>query len=685
VVSPEQSIHSSPKGFGHRRDIDGLRAVAIISVIAYHCGLRWVGGGFVGVDIFFVISGYLIGYLVYREIRENTFSITRFYSRRAKRILPALFVVLIFSYIAGMLLLSPMEMRRFAESALASITSSANIFYWRTAGYFAPHAEQNPLLMNWSLGVEEQFYLLFPPLMLLLRKASRRRLIVVLAAGGALSLVASIVSTRTTPTAAFYLLPSRAWELAAGVLLAVFESGPSAASRRLAALPAHALSLAGLACMLGAVVWFRTSTPFPGYAALLPVAGTVMVIAARDGIANRMLSIRPIAFVGLVSYSWYLWHWPLLSFARICSATSVPTPTLVAIALVAFGISVVSWRYIEQPFRTSSTAVPLLLMRYAASAAAVAIPAVFFAVSPAAAVTHRQSLTPLDAIGDSLRSDVCVATYGSRAPSLGPPCVPNDSGPAVALIGDSHAAALASEVRQIARQDGYRLMELTKSSCPPLGGVARNVVGHPLHEEQCSAFNRDVLGYITRNPSIRVVVMMAFWSAPFENEALGERYVLDGEEAGSVSPSQSRAHLRTGLNREIGALESAGKAVYLVQDSPSFDFDPVNELETQLIGPRRVVAHLVSGSSQIGATGIAAPRSDGATRDASQIVAEVGSATPEVHLIDPEQTLCSRFGCRFAVSEGSLYVDEQHLSPLGARLALSNLKLPLYTLSPEGE
>lgn len=492
-MSQAQSIHNSPKGLGHRNDIDGLRAIAITSVIAYHCGFRWAGGGYAGVDIFFVISGYLIGYLVYREIEAKTFSITRFYSRRAKRILPALFSVLIFSYVAGMLLLSPMEMQRFARSALAAVTSSANIFYWRTSGYFAPNSGQNPLLMTWSLGVEEQFYMLFPLLMLLLRKAPRRLLIGVLAAAGALSLAVSIVGTRSHPTAAFFLLPSRAWEIAAGVLLAVVESGPSVSSRRLAALPTHALSLVGLTCMLASVMWFKVSTPFPGYAALLPVAGAVMVIAARDGIANRILSLRPIAFVGLISYSWYLWHWPLLSFARICSVTSVPTSSLAAVALVAFVISIISWRFIEQPFRKSPAVGPLLLTRYALSALVIALPAIFLAASPVIAVSNRQRLRLLDRVGDSLRSDVCVAPYGSQAPDLTPPCAFRGSELAVALIGDSHAAALATEVRQIASRDGYRLMELTKSSCPALDGVTRNVIGHPLHDRQCSEFNRAVL------------------------------------------------------------------------------------------------------------------------------------------------------------------------------------------------
>jgi peptidoglycan/LPS O-acetylase OafA/YrhL len=649
-------------------------------VIAYHCGLSPIRGGYAGVDIFFVISGYLIGSLVYRDIGQGKFSILQFYSRRAKRILPALFGVLIFSYIAGILLLSPMEMQQFARSALAAITSSSNFFFWKSSGYFAPHADQNPLLMTWSLGVEEQFYLLFPALMLLLRKTPRRGLLVLLAVGEALSLAISIVVTRSHPGAAFFMLPTRAWELGAGVLLAVVEAGYPGGSRTLARLPAHALSVAGLICMIACFVILDANTPFPGYAALLPVAGTVMVIAARDGVANRILSVRPVAFVGLVSYSWYLWHWPLLSFARISSFEEVPTRTLLVIALVAFAISVASWRFIEQPFRNSPATGPRLLTRYATSALAVALPAALLVIAPARGA-FRRDLRPLDAEWDSLRSDVCDADYGVAAPNFNLPCVPKGSAPAVALIGDSHAAVLAAELRQVAGQDGYRLVELTKTSCPPLDGVAWNVPGRVLHEKQCVAFNRRVLDYITRDSTIPIVIVASYWSAPFRNEAESVNGSMAGKDDRSPSLTQKRALLRTGLTREIQALQHAGKKIYLFQDPPSFDFDPVNELLTQLIGPRRMVASLLSGNSSTYQSGIATPRADGAVRDTAQLVAAVVGSYPGVHLVDLDESLCSASGCRFAMGDRSLYIDDNHLSPLGARLALADLRFPLVSQS----
>lgn len=174
------------------------------------------------------------------------------------------------------------------------------------------------------------------------------------------------------------------------------------------------------------------------------------------------------------------------------------------------------------------------------------------------------------------------------------------------------------------------------------------------------------------------MIIAAYWSAPFQSEAIGDRYLLDGREARRVLPTQSRALLQTGLNQEIRVLNCAGKEVYVLQDSPSFDFNPVSELEAQLIGPRRMVTRLLSRKTEIYKSGIAVPRADGATRDAAQIIAAVASSNPEVHLVNLKEPLCSTSGCRFALGSRSLYIDEQHLSPLGARLALSNLKLPRH-------
>ena len=587
MVTAEQTrdsaLHSAIK---YRPDIDGLRAVAVTSVVAYHCGLGWFRGGFVGVDIFFVISGYLIGSLVYKEIRGRSFRIAKFYGRRAKRILPALFGVLMFSYIAAMFLLSPLEMKDFARAALATIASSSNILYWLKSGYFAANSDQNPLLMTWSLGVEEQFYVIFPLLMLLLRRLPQRVLFTIISGLALLSLVLSILGTPIKPDATFYLLPTRAWELAAGILLAMLEANRTHTSSRLPAVAMHAVSLAGLALMVVAIFTFNTSTPFPGYAALLPVVGAVLIIAARQGIVNRLLAWQPIVFVGLISYSWYLWHWPLLSFARICSDSGISTRVAITLALVSFACAVLSWKFIEQPFRKSATPTPLLLKRYATVAVAMMIPAVVFGITHGLPQRNR-SVQQMEMVGEPLRHDVCVAAYGVSHPVLVPPCVAPGQGRAVAIIGDSHAAALAEGLRSIAAQQGYQLVELTKASCPALQGVRAFSIHHPGHDRQCTEFNREVMAYLLHEPRIDAVAIAGVWSGYLYDGK--ERFTLlpGNEDASDASVARSGPLLEQGLNAEIDQLEQMGKVVYLFQDNNSFSFDPMRASAGSLLPERQ--------------------------------------------------------------------------------------------------
>jgi len=657
-----------------------LRAVAVTSVVAYHAGLGWVKGGFVGVDIFFVISGYLIGSLIYQEIRVGAFSIARFYERRAKRILPALFGVLLFCYAAGLLLLSWSEMRHLVRAAIATILSSSNVLFWLTSDYFAPFAELNTLLMTWSLGVEEQFYVLFPLSMLLLRKYSAKTQLIAIGCVAGVSLVMSIAGTRYDSTAAFFLLPTRAWELAAGVMLAIYEinrgeinrgeANRGGRSSRMSPLGRDVCSLIGFAMIGLAVFLFDAGTPFPGYAAILPVAGSVLIIAARKGVINRVLSWRPIVFIGLVSYSWYLWHWPLLSFARNVAPAGIPVRTGVCLAVVSFGLAVLSYKFIEQPFRKSTTPTIPLLKRYALGSLLVALPAaVIF-------VTHWvpnqsapvQKIDTADSVAEKQR---CMVDESASHVTIGAPCVPPLTGPAIGLIGDSHAATFGVSLRSLAVRSGYQLVEMTRASCPALDGVTRSYAGSG---SRCAQFNRERLEYIERNPKIRVVFVVSFWSAPLAAE--GDRYILDGGGAHTVSWEQSRANFKLGLDRLVTRLEKAGKTVYLFQDNPEFEFDPPRLMITRLVKARLALAGLVAPATPLYTGNVAPGKTTAGVDTARAVIDEVAAGHPGLHVIDSWNVLCTGPGCRFANGDEILYVDNQHLSPYGAAFVLSGLQLP---------
>ncbi len=335
----------------YRPDIDGLRAVAVLAVVFYHLKMK-VWGGFVGVDVFFVISGFLISSVILREIAESRFSLSAFYQRRIRRILPALLVTTAACVVAACIFLLPGELVSFAKSLLAASFSVSNFFFWLHSGYFdAPSAEQ-PLLHTWSLAVEEQFYIFFPLFLLAVRRyfpGKFKHAVVLLACA---SFALSAVGAYKFMTATFYLPLTRAWELLLGTMLSLelFPSFRSATARNLA-------SSAGLLMILFAIFKYDVYVPFPGAAALVPCLGAGLIIAAGQhgsSVVYKLLASRPMVFIGLISYSLYLWHWPIIVFQKL-SMIQTPGAAPRNVKLVMFLLSVMaatlSWKYIETPFR----------------------------------------------------------------------------------------------------------------------------------------------------------------------------------------------------------------------------------------------------------------------------------------------------------------------------------------------
>jgi len=338
----------------YRPEIDGLRTVAVVPVVLFHAGLPGFAGGYAGVDIFFVISGFLITTLLMEDLRHDRFSILRFYERRARRILPALILVVAAATLAALLTLPPPRIEEYGASMIATALFGANIYFWRTTDYFATAADERPLLHMWSLAVEEQFYIVFPLLLFLLwrwrRSTSGATFGATFLGLAALSFALAVVSAGWKPVANFYLPMTRAWELLAGSLVALALRGAPPA--RTAAAPW--LAGLGLILVLGALVGIDDTTPWPGAWTMVPVLGTALILAfvQADCPAGRLLGWRPMVWIGLLSYSIYLWHQPLLVFARI-AASGHPSPTVMGgLALATLPLSWLTWRFVERPFRT---------------------------------------------------------------------------------------------------------------------------------------------------------------------------------------------------------------------------------------------------------------------------------------------------------------------------------------------
>ena len=337
----------------YRPDIDGLRALAVLAVIIFHTDRNLLSGGFVGVDIFFVISGYLITSIIFNDIKNDKFSIFHFYDRRVRRIIPALLFLLAISSIASYVILFPADLYKYAKSLLATLLFFSNIFFWRNSGYFAPTADTIPLLHTWSLSIEEQFYLFFPVFIItafyLVKRKPKKKIVFLLSLFFIVSLFLSIWGAENKPSASFYLLPTRAWELLLGALLA-FLPKINFQSRYRALLTGS-----GIILVFVSFYFLSKELSFPGINALFPCLGAGMIILAnhkRSGnFVSKLISIKPLVFIGLISYSLYLWHWSFIVFYK---HYTFEKPNIIIVLIFSFIVATISWKFIEKPFRATS-------------------------------------------------------------------------------------------------------------------------------------------------------------------------------------------------------------------------------------------------------------------------------------------------------------------------------------------
>jgi peptidoglycan/LPS O-acetylase OafA/YrhL len=330
----------------YRAEIDGLRALAVVPVVLFHAGFKLFSGGFVGVDVFFVISGYLITTILIEDIENKQFSIVRFYERRARRILPALFLVMLVCIPFAWMWLLPSQMKDFSRSLVAVSLFASNIFFWQNSGYFEASAEEKPLLHTWSLAVEEQYYVLFPIFLFLTWRFGKNRVFWTIVIFAAISLTLSEWGWRNKATANFYLAPTRAWELFAGSIAAFILQ-----KRRVKAN--NALSFLGLAAITFAIFAYDERTPFPSVYTLVPVIGVVLLVlfSDKETYATKPLCTKFFVGIGLISYSAYLWHQPLFAFARVYTFNQINLPVKLLLIFTTFLFAYLSWRFVESPFR----------------------------------------------------------------------------------------------------------------------------------------------------------------------------------------------------------------------------------------------------------------------------------------------------------------------------------------------
>jgi len=553
----------------YRQEIDGLRSVAVFPVILYHAHLSVFPGGFIGVDIFFVISGYLITSLLVRDLEAGNFSIKNFYERRARRILPALFVVMAATYPIALLWMFPLELNDYVQSIVATTLFSSNVLFWLESGYFAQEAELKPLLHTWSLAVEEQYYILFPPLLALLWRAPRKWIVIGLAfiAAAIVSFACAMIYVQTRPDAVFYLLPFRAWELLAGALVAILLHRKSIPSN-------SGLSALGLV-MIGCGFIFASDQLWPSYIALLPVIGTTLIIVFASPVrgVGRLLSLPIVVGVGLISYSAYLWHQPILAFMRLRSLHELSTAENIAAVVVTFLLAILTWRFVERPFRTYRDGLPIVSTK-AITTVATAVALVLMV--PALAIDRTDGLPNRVAPSGMLFTEIERNLTGNRVDRLPcdtditfksfikeplPECVFQGRefgvafGQRAILIGDSHATVISGAVRDTLVAEGYEVSVMTFGGCPPFPGYS-------LPDRDCNKANQAVYNHLEANSYDLVVI--ATRAQLMISEASRHRY------SGSVSYLSSS-------NPGLVVFEN-GLSQLSNLDSKIIYFDPVPEM-----------------------------------------------------------------------------------------------------------
>lgn len=649
----------------YRPEIDGLRAIAVLAVIFFHAGWGGFSGGYIGVDIFFVISGYLITSILLAELEEGRFSITRFYERRARRILPALSVVLLVTSIAAFMLMPPALLQDYARSLISVASFCSNVFFYWSSGYFSTASDEKPLLHTWSLAVEEQFYLLFPLLLAWCWFLRRRGLAWLMLGLMALSLLGSEMLLRMQAIDAnFYLIFSRAWELLAGAMLALGKPEQWRVSDQLRPW----LALSGLLLIVAAILGLDHHTPFPGVYAVIPVLGACLVIAFADAkqAVGKLLASRAMVGVGLISYSLYLWHQPLFAFLRL-KQIHAPHPLLFALAIIlALLLAAASYRWIEQPFRDRKRYDRRRIFQLSALAL---IGIVGIGVLGLNGQPQRFAQAELmTSIAPSPMREQCH-TGGTDYLKPAQSCTYFGKDVHWASFGDSHTVELAYALAQRlqVRNDDAGLLHLSFSGCPP-------ALLFEARQPGCSAWIRESLQYLEQHGEIQHVLLgFSYTRFLFGEMEPGSLQPSDNNPANKFNPAysaKSAQELRElywqSLHTMITRLQAAGKQVHLLYPIPELPADisklvtPFSVLQNTDTAPLEQVSTLALYQSRH-----------------AYILNKLDSLNygANLHALKTSDILCGQGHCPAVMAGQSLYFDDNHLSMTGAQRLIAGLKL----------
>lgn len=650
----------------YREDIDGLRAIAVLAVVFYHAGFKYFSGGFVGVDVFFVISGFLITGIIAREIKLNDFSLIKFYERRIRRIYPAAFALTGFVLIAGLFIYDASNYTKISRSVAANTVFLSNMLFWWESGYFDSASFLKPLLHTWSLAVEEQFYIFFPFLMILTARFFKSKFNAILSALWIVSFAACIYATYNYTSAAFYFMPLRAWELFTGSLIALNYSSWQASSRT-----KNILALIGMGLILFSVLTFSENTDFPGWAASLPVAGSGLILLGgnnENSLLKRFLSQKPLVFIGKISYSLYLWHWSLLVMGKYYLIRDMSKTDSFIWLILVFLVSTLSWKFIETPFRVNPFWTQRRIFVFGLSImTATFFTGVLIFLNHGFPQRFPQSFADTDNTDpERARWSSCQTKHKKEPPSevslctIGAP----EGQPEFLFWGDSHARAAAPAINQSALKYGVTGYFSSMPGCPPLLGIDKK----DQYRGGCSGYNDMVIQYITDHPEIKTVILSARWNMSadgrrFKNEEGATKYQVDVWE-NTLGSSADLFEL--GLTRTVEKLSQVGRKVVIVTGIPEIGYDVPSALAIASRTGRDLNAIIAPTMAEY--------------QDRNKISLSIInklSSEYSILLIQPQQALCNEKICIVEQDGMPLYRDDDHLTTYGAHF-MDQLFEPLF-------
>ena len=659
----------------YRPDIDGLRAVAVLSVVLYHFGLPWLGGGFTGVDVFFVISGFLIGGILWREYEaEGRIRLGAFYLRRFRRLAPAFFTMALLTAALSAALLLPFEFREFGKSLIAATVYLSNVLFYRQSGYFDTGAELKPLLHTWSLAVEEQFYLFLPLFIVALSRNRRLLLMAVVAIWGG-SLASSVLATPSHPDAAFFLFPFRAWELLSGVLLAIWGLETGRVWR------GHpALSWAGLALVLGSVLLIPAGPLFPGLLALAPVLGAVLLIGSGTGDSpvNRALSHPFALFFGRISYSLYLWHWPVLCLSLYLRGSyASPVEALCWMAL-SVALAWLSWRFVETPMRRARLpGIAVLGGTALASAVTLAVGAWLY-LGDGLAGRFGPMVRPHIAASADFLQDWSRCTTAASGPLKGIETCPigPEGTPQVLVWGDSHVRAFKEGLDLAAHEAGVPGLIIWRAGCPPLFGLRKTEsAATPAQDRACTQANLQIRQALPAMTDLQRIALIGRWTYYAHGAGVGldagntiQLFPTDAPTPADAPQSQIVAEA---ARATVDELRADGPEVIALRQPP----------EIANYDSRRAAREAAHASWPLAPAPVTDPDMPRGTLAQRVTEAETTwramAETGEISFIDSWPRFCDAEACHALQGSEGWYFDNNHITNTAAR-ALRDLFVPIF-------